>query len=542
MARADRHSGPSSGTVPVSVAIESDRRRRSRLRATVAPVSLPQIAEALLRQKWIVVAIAMAAFAAAALVTFSVPTVYESTATLAVGGNRPTAPGGNQVEADATLARTYAELLKSASARDEAVRALPFKASPGFVADKVSFEAVGGTALLKITATDPDPRRAQTIANTYASSFVRVQQSSARDAAREALRDSSRRLRDLALRVDRLTQRNDASAVADLEQARTELEAERDAYRASRQNVALQSSNVSVASPAPLPESPARPRPKLYLLVGAMFAVVLGVFGGLLRDSFDTGIQDESELVELLGAPVLARLPRAGRRLESRDALGDSFQLLRTNIELHDPTRRIRTIAVTSAARGEGTTLVVAYLSSALALVGARVTAVDCDLRRPALHTRLEVDGTRGLSEVLVRPAVRASAEADARRVSAASNRRSREVALAADASWRPALLRDTTIPDLRVLPAGPRPANAAVLLTRDRFSHVLAGLRQSADYVVCDSPPVTMGADSAAVCASVDGVIVVVDTRSARRRAILALREQLGASGTRIMGVVLNP
>jgi polysaccharide biosynthesis transport protein len=474
-------------------------------------VSLPQVAAALLRQKLTVIGVVVVAFAAVCAVTFSLPTEYETTATLAVGGNRPLAPGANPVEFDQTLARTYSELLQTPSASADAVRALPFRISAGAVAEKVAFEAVGGTALIRITATDRDPRRAQLIANAYASSFVRAQQESLIAAARDALQRSNRRVRELALEISRLRERRDPDAIADLEQARTELAAERDAYTARRQSIALQGSDLSIASPARQPRSPARPRPKLYLVLGAAFALVLGVFAGVFRDSIDTRVRSDDELVNLLGAPVLGRVPQVGRAGERTGLLEEPFQLLRSNVELHGAEQRPRTLGVTGASRGEGTTIVVAGLAHAFARVGAPVTAVDCDLRQPALDARLNVEGSRGLTEALVAPEL-------ATRV-----------------------LKRTDTPNLRVLPAGPPSPNAAVLLTRERLSRVLDEVRGSGEYVICDMPPVTLAADAAAAAACVDAVIVVVDSRVARRSALLAVREQLENSGTRILGVVLN-
>jgi polysaccharide biosynthesis transport protein len=474
-------------------------------------MSLPEVAAALVRQRLIVIGVTVTAFAAVCAVTFSLATEYDATATLAVGGNRPLTTAANPVEFDQTLARTYTELLQTPSANAEAARVLPFSISPGELAEKVAFEAVGGTALIRIRGTDSDPRRAQLIANAYASSFVRVQQEALIAAAREALQRSNRRLRELALRIDQLSESRDPEAIADLEQARTELAAERDSYRARRESIALQGSNLSVASPAREPQSAARPRPKLYLALGAAFAVVLGIFAGVLRDSFDTRVRYEDDLVELLGGPVLARVPRVGRGQEGSGLLEESFQLLRSNVELHDPAQRVRTIGLTSAARGEGKTLVAAGLARAMALVGARVAAVDCDLREPALHARLGVDGGRGLSEALV------------------------------TASSATSLLHQTESANLRVLPSGPPPPSAAALLTKESFSRVLDELSGSEDYVICDMPPVTLGADAAAAAASVDAVIVVTDARSARSTALLAVREQLENSGKPVFGVVLN-
>jgi succinoglycan biosynthesis transport protein ExoP len=473
-------------------------------------VSVPQVVAALLRQRLTVIGVTAVAFATVCAVTFALPTEYDATATLAVGGNGTLRQGANPVEFDQTLARTYAELLRTPSANAEAARVLPFAMSPGELGGKVSFEAVGGTALLRITATDGDPRRAQAIANAYASSFVRVQQELLVAAARTALQRSNRRLRELALRISRLRESSDPDVVADLEQARTELAAERDAYRARRESIALQGSNLSVASPAREPQSPARPQPKLYLALGAMFALVLGVFAGVLRDSFDTRIRSEDDLVELLGGPVLARVPRVGRGAEESGLVDESYQLLRSNVELQDAEQRVRSIGITSAARGEGKSTVTSGLARAMALVGAHVTAMDCDLRQPALAARFGVDGSPGLAEALLSPASAAR------------------------------LLQHTDSPNLHVLPAGAPPPNVAALLTRETFSRALATLVGS-EYVLCDMPPVTLGADAVAVAASVDAVIVVVDAGSARRRALLRVREQLENSGTRVFGVVLN-
>jgi Mrp family chromosome partitioning ATPase len=58
---------------------------------------------------------------------------------------------------------------------------------------------------------------------------------------------------------------------------------------------------------------------------------------------------------------------------------------------------------------------------------------------------------------------------------------------------------------------------------------------------VICDMPAITLGADAAAVAASVDAVLVVVDSRSARSNSLVAVREQLENSGARVLGVVLN-
>ena len=474
-------------------------------------MSLPQLAEALRRNWRLFLTIFIVAFGAVAAVTFLLPKVYEARATLVVGENRSLTQGGNLVELDETLARTYSELLKTPSAESEVLRALPFEISDDDLANRITFEAVSSTKLLLITATDGNAERAQAIANTYASTFVGAQQRSATAAGQEALQELSRRIGELALDVRELEARSDLRSRAELERSRAELEAVRGSYNATQQGLAVQGTNISIASLARVPDSPARPRPTLYLASGALLALGLALGGLLLRDSFDKRIRDEDELVELMGAPVLARIPRESPSGPRSRWMGESFQVLRSNLQFQDRQLDIRSIAITSALPREGKTLVVARLSTALGLVGARVAAVDCDLRRPTLHTLFGVDGAQGLANVLM-----GSAGAEE-------------------------LISVTANSNVRLLPAGPNPPDPAVLLSTLSFSRTLDELRASADYIVCDTPPVTVGADASSVAAAVDGVIMVVDLSMARRDTLRAAREQLEKSGSPLIGLVLN-
>jgi Mrp family chromosome partitioning ATPase len=60
------------------------------------------------------------------------------------------------------------------------------------------------------------------------------------------------------------------------------------------------------------------------------------------------------------------------------------------------------------------------------------------------------------------------------------------------------------------------------------------------ADVVVLAAPPVTGSADSGALAALADGVIVVIDQSHARRDRLLLLKRSLAEAGARILGCVV--
>jgi len=473
-------------------------------------MSLTQLLEAFSRQRSLFFVVLIAALIGSVLYTLSLPTLYSTTATLFVGENRPITTGATAVQLDEVLARTYAELLDTATVRAKAVEALPFKSTAQQVDDSVGFEVLTGTRLIEITAEDPSPTRAAEIANTYADTFVIHQRTSAADASRERLEALNAKIRALVLEIQGLQARSGGEAAADLERAETELAAARESYSATEQNTSLQDSNVSVSTQASVPASPAKPRTKLILAIAAIVSLFLALAAALLRDKFDRRVRDEEELVELLGVPVLARIPTRRRSEVRVRAFTEALELLRTNLMLSD-TAGARTMAITSALPGDGKTTVLKGLSEAFARAGETVVAVDCDLRRPMLATAFETEGGRGVSNVLASP----TAVKD--------------------------VLRPTSVVGVRVLPAGPLPPNPSALLGKDQVAKLVDELRDEADFVLVDTPPVAAGAETSTIASEVDATVLVVDFRTSRRDGLAAAREQLDRTGAKLVGIVVN-
>ncbi len=198
----------------------------------------------------------------------------------------------------------------------------------------------------------------------------------------------------------------------------------------------------------------------------------------------------------------------------------EAYRELRTNLRFDarlDMAGGGRAIVIADA---DGTTdraAAVANLGIAFARAGDRVVVVDADLRGAAsggLSALLGSDrATAGLGISIEGP------EEDHKRVLP---------------------LVETAVPRLLLLPAGARGANPADLLGAEAFGVLLAALRAQADIVLFDAPPVTEVADSRAIAARVDGVLLLIAENRTRRpqaqRAIAAL-EQVGA---KILGVVL--
>jgi capsular exopolysaccharide synthesis family protein len=189
----------------------------------------------------------------------------------------------------------------------------------------------------------------------------------------------------------------------------------------------------------------------------------------------------------------------------------EAFDFLRVNLRLQAAGGSARVIGVTSTIPGEGKTTVTSRLARAFARLGADVIAVDCDLRKPMLAVYMGVDGSRGLTNLLVEDVPPGD------------------------------LVAGSAFGGVRVLPSGPTPPNPSVLLGLPRFARVLAELRDQTDYVVADTPPVLAGVDTSAIAQAVDAMVLVVDLDRSNREALKLARDQLAQANTRLIGIVLN-
>jgi protein-tyrosine kinase len=192
-------------------------------------------------------------------------------------------------------------------------------------------------------------------------------------------------------------------------------------------------------------------------------------------------------------------------------AVAEAYRVLRTNLIFSSVDSRGRALLVSSANPGEGKTTTVANLAASLALNGAKVLAVDADLRRPAMHTHFGIPKTPGLSDLIVGKCQASQA------------------------------IQMTRLKGLQVLPCGYVPPNPAELLGSASMRQLVDALRSHYDWVLIDTPPVLAMADTAVLCPLVEGVILIVASEASRRPAVQRAIDQIVGIGGKVIGVVLN-
>lgn len=198
--------------------------------------------------------------------------------------------------------------------------------------------------------------------------------------------------------------------------------------------------------------------------------------------------------------------------LKPRSIESEMFKILRGNILFPASGKPPRSILVTSAVPGEGKSFVATNLAVSIAQnINEHVFLMDCDIRKPSVHRALGLGDVPGLAEYL----------AD-------------EVALES-------LLVRTQVKKLTILPGGNPPHNPAELLSSKKMSALLkeVGERYGDRYVIIDSPPPQLTAETSAIARQVDGILIVLKYGSTPRGMVEDLVETLGKE--KIIGCVMN-
>jgi capsular exopolysaccharide synthesis family protein len=217
--------------------------------------------------------------------------------------------------------------------------------------------------------------------------------------------------------------------------------------------------------------------------------------------------------VPRLGAERTNGRPPAGlvALRDPRSPVAEAYRALRTNIQFSSLDKPLRTLLVTSAGPDEGKSTTLANLAVVMAESGTRVLAVDGDLRRASLHMLFDLDNSHGLTDLFLGDGA------------------------------EPLPVQDTAVPNLQVLTSGQLPPNPSELLGSRLMDRVLQRLRDAAEVVLFDAPPVVAVTDAAQLAPRMDGVLLVVDAGSTRRDIARRARAQLEMAHARLLGVVLN-
>lgn len=171
-----------------------------------------------------------------------------------------------------------------------------------------------------------------------------------------------------------------------------------------------------------------------------------------------------------------------------------------------------KVISVTGCNGGDGKSFVSFSIAKNLAEIGKRVLFIDADMRNSHFAAEyVQQTDIKGLSHYL-------SGQAGIAEV-----------------------LYATELPELYMVLSGIFPPNPSELLSSSMFDAFVADARENFDYVIIDTPPVTLVTDASLCIAQSDGSILVLSCGKTEAKVACEAKKILLETGKPIIGCVLN-
>jgi capsular exopolysaccharide synthesis family protein len=275
---------------------------------------------------------------------------------------------------------------------------------------------------------------------------------------------------------------------------------------------------ASLVEPALRPAKPLTPKTKLNILLGMAFGMLIAFGVALLAEHFDTSIKTTPELEKAINVPLLGTIPIFAKTEGAlpiadspRSIEAEAFRKLRTSLSFVNVDHQELCCVVTSPSIGDGKSTIVGNLAVAIAHAGKRVIVVEADLRRPMVHQVFGLRQQVGTTTVLLDHVEAITA------------------------------LQSVGEASIMVLTSGQLPPNPSELLNSRRMAELIQQLRNMADIVLIDSPPVLPVADPMVLTQWADGVLLVTRAGSTTRDQLQSARATCDRAGARILGTILN-
>ena len=252
--------------------------------------------------------------------------------------------------------------------------------------------------------------------------------------------------------------------------------------------------------------------------------VVFGFVGGLglafvvtfVLECINKTFKTKGEIDRELRLPIVANIPKIKKsrsKLITENTADidfvNAFNSLAAEMKYGKNSNGIKTVAITSSVKGEGSSTVAINL--ALALSNSNKTLlIDTNYENNEINEMFEINSKLGLTDIIF------------------SNSKLEDVILKKGEN-------------LHIIATGSTDINTMSLLDSKLFDEFLDKIRNDYDYIILDTPAIQAASESKLLIRKVDGNILVVKAESTKKDIIKSTIKDMNNLGANLIGIAFN-
>ena len=261
------------------------------------------------------------------------------------------------------------------------------------------------------------------------------------------------------------------------------------------------------------------PIQSLTYAIAALLGLLIPSSVVLVKVLLNQKIETRKEIEKGTHVPIIGELSLSKTEgaiaitTNNRSAIAEQLRAIRTNLSFMGANNKHKVFVVTSSVGGEGKSFVSLNLGNSLAITNKRVAVLELDLRKPILSINLGVNNTVGISNFIINEKLHPED-----------------------------IIQEVKgCPNLYLLNSGPVPPNPGELIIHPRMGELVNYLRENFDFVILDSPPVGLVADSLSLAKLSDISLFVLRPNHSVRPALQLINDLYREKKLPRLSLVIN-
>ncbi|NMH25338.1 GumC family protein [Flavobacterium solisilvae] len=254
--------------------------------------------------------------------------------------------------------------------------------------------------------------------------------------------------------------------------------------------LAVTAPNAKIIDAASASKFPVSPKRSIIWIAALMAGLLIPFLIIFIRDLLDTKIKNRKDVEEVVTIPFLGDIPASESsdqiiEVASRSSSAEAVRMIRTNLDFilgNVAENQCKTIFVTSSIPKEGKTFISINLAATIALTAKKVLIIGMDIRNPKLNNYITIP-TNGLTNYLAKN----------------------------DQDIHDYIVKVDKFDNLYALPSGVIPPNPVELLSSNKINELFTALKKEYDYIIVDTPPVSLVTDTLLVAKHADAFVYVI-------------------------------